>query len=62
MAMIVADSRRSVASSQPPRSVGWIPTLDPPLVELLDHLSRELAQEYVTLMEIAAEREIPPEP
>ncbi len=35
----------------------WSPEANPAVVELLDHLAQELAQEYLRLMEMAAESE-----
>jgi hypothetical protein len=55
--MTITGSRSLVTSAKPVSAAGWTPAIEPTVMEMLDHLSRELAQEYVTFMEAAAERE-----
>lgn len=50
--MLVSDSSSFIA-----RTRDQVQQLDPNLRSLLDHIAVELAQEYIRLMEVAAEAE-----
>jgi hypothetical protein len=54
MSIIMAGARLSSSAAGQPR---YAEQIDPNLRELLDHIAVELAEEYVRLMEAAAEVE-----
>lgn len=53
--MAAASRPLPLASTKSASDEGRLRTPEPSLAELLDHLSRELALEYIALMEVAAE-------
>jgi hypothetical protein len=54
----VAVSRRATSLPlEPDPDPAWNPATNPALTALLDHLAAELAQEYIRLMELAAQND-----
>jgi hypothetical protein len=51
-----AERDQSADATEPP----WTASTNPALTSLLDHLAQELAREYVRLMKLAADSEVPP--
>jgi hypothetical protein len=56
MSIIMAGAKPSSSAAAEPR---YAEQIDPNLRELLEHIAVELAEEYVRLMEAAAEAEPP---
>lgn len=52
-----AKTRVALLTATPGPDPTWSPAANPAMAELLDHLAKELAGEYVRLMEKAAEAE-----
>lgn len=49
-------TKAALLTATPGPDPTWSPAVNPAMAELLDHLAKELAGEYVRLMERAAER------
>lgn len=56
---MVVSSRAAFLPPKPDEDPAWSPAANPAVAALLDHLAAELAQEYIRLMERAAQDAAP---